>query len=326
MAGKVLITDYVWPDLEIERSILGELDLEIVEAPDGEEETLASLAAGCCGILTCWAKTTRKVIEAALPDLRVIVRYGVGLDNIDVAFATEQGIPVANVPDYCFIDVAEHTMALLLAQSHKVAGFDRDVRSGTWSIQSRVPLNRLTERRLGLIGFGQIARQVVPRAKAFGMDVVAFSRSLTDEDAEAVGARCVELDELIESSDFISLHCPLTEETRNLIDSDALNRMKSTAFLINTSRGEVVDEAALADALESGEIAGAALDVRSQEPPDMPDRLIDLPNIIHTPHAAFYSSDSLIELPTKAALEVCRVIRGEELIHLVNPGHIENVK
>ena len=323
MSGKVLITDYVWPDLQIERGILGELDLEIVEAPNGEEDTLARLAVGCCAILTCWARTTRKVIEASLPDLRVIVRYGVGLDNIDLAYATEQGIPVANVPDYCFVDVAEHTMALLLSQSHKVSGFDRDVRAGTWSIQSRVPLNRLTGRRLGLIGFGQIARQVVPRANAFGMEVVAYSRSLTDAVAAEARARRVDLDELIESSDFISIHCPLTEETRDLIDAAVLKRMKSTAFLINTSRGEVIDETALADALEAGEIAGAALDVRSQEPPLMPDRLIDLPNVVSTPHSAFYSTESLKELPTKAALEVCRVMRGEELVHLVNPEHQE---
>ena len=321
MADKVLITDYVWPDLQIEESILGEAGLEIVEAPDGEEGTLAALAEGCGAILTCWAKTTRKVIEAAQPGLQVIVRYGVGLDNIDVAYATEQGIPVANVPDYCFVDVAEHAMALLLSLSHKVAAFDRDVRSGTWSIQSQVPLNRLTGRTLGLIGFGQIARQVVPRASAFGMEVIANSPSLTDAGAAESGARRVELDELIETSDFISVHCPLTDETRELINTDVLKRMKSTAFLINTSRGEVIDEDALIGALETGEIAGAALDVRPQEPPSLPDRLIDLPNVIHTPHAAFYSTESLRELPTKAAQEVCRVMRGEELVHLVNPEH-----
>ncbi len=324
MAGRVLITDYVWPDLEIEHRILGEAGLEIVEAPDGEEATLAGLATGCCGILTCWAKTTQKVIEAALPDLRVIVRYGVGLDNIDVAFATSQGIPVANVPDYCYVDVAEHAMALLLSMSHKVTAFDRDVRATTWNIQSQVPLNRLTGRRLGLIGLGQIARQVVPRATAFGMEVVAYSRTLTDEAAAEAGVLRVGMDELIETSDFISIHCPLTDETRDLIDAQFLERMKSSAFLINTSRGEIIDETALAEALEAGEIAGAALDVRSQEPPDMPDRLIDLPNVIHTPHAAFYSTESLQELPTKAAQEVCRVMKGEALIHLVNPEFREN--
>lgn len=324
MADKVLITDYVWPDLSIEERILGEAGLEIIAAPNGEEDTLALLAEGCFGILTCWAKTTRRVIESAQPNLQVIVRYGVGLDNIDVAYATSQGIPVANVPDYCYVDVAEHAMALLLSLSHKVTAFDRDVRSDTWNIQSQVPLNRLTGRRLGLIGFGQIARQVVPRARAFGLEVVAYSRSLTDEGAAEVGAKRVSMDELVEKSDLISIHCPLTDETKNLINTDTLGRMKPSAFLINTSRGEVIDEEALADALEKGEIAGAALDVRSQEPPNSPDRLIHMPNVIHTPHAAFCSTESLQELPTKAAQEAVRVKRGEDLVHLVNPNHIEN--
>lgn len=316
---RVLVTDYAWPNLDVESGILSEIGVELVPAPDGEEKTLVALAQGCDGILTCWARTTKKVIEAARPQLKVIVRYGVGLDNIDVAFATEKGIPVANVPDYCFVDVAEHTMALLLALSHKVARFDRQVRAGTWSIQAGVPLHRLNGQTLGLIGFGQIAREVVPRAQAFGLRVVAFSRSLTSETANALGVEAVDMDTLLQTSDFVSVHCPSTDETRGMIQADALRKMKGTACLINTSRGDVIDEVDLLHALENDVIAGAALDVRCQEPPETGDKLILLDQVIHTPHAAFYSAESLIELQEKAAWEVRRVLVGEAPIHLVNP-------
>ena len=318
---KILVTDYVWPNLDVEKEVLAEIGAELVVAPNGDEETLVSLAAGCDGILTCWAKTTQKVIESAMPNLKVIVRYGVGLDNIDVAFATEKGIPVANVPDYCFVDVAEHTMALLLSFSHKVTRFDRLIRQGTWDIQAGLPLHRLTGQTLGLVGFGNIAQEVVPRAQAFGLHVVAYSRSLTQEKASAFGVSAVDLDTLLATSDFVSLHCPSTNETRGLIDDDALAKMKTTACLINTARGDVIDEAALLSALEAGTIAGAALDVRYQEPPEVGDRLMQLEQVIHTPHAAFYSAESLIELPQKAAWEVRRVLTGEPLVHLVNPDY-----
>lgn len=318
---KILVTDYVWPNLDVEKGVLDEIGAELVSAPDGEEETLAQLAKGCSGILTCWAQTTRRVIEAALPNLKVIVRYGVGLDNIDVAFATAQGIPVANVPDYCFVDVAEQTMALLLGLSHKVARFDRLVRGGIWDIQTGLPLRRLTGQVLGVVGFGQIAREVIPRAQAFGLSVIAHSRSLTSEQAQEYGVAAVDLDTLLRTSDFVSLHCPSTEETRGMIDADALAKMKPTACLINTSRGDIIDEAALLAALENEAIAGAALDVRCQEPPGENDRLIQMERVIHSPHSAFYSQESLVELQEKAAWEARRVLSGEEPVHLVNPEY-----
>jgi D-3-phosphoglycerate dehydrogenase len=321
---KILVTDYVWPSLDVEQGVLGEIGAELVPAPDGEEETLVRLAEGCSGILTCWAQTTQCVIEAALPNLRVIVRYGVGLDNIDVAFATVQGIPVANVPDYCFVDVAEQTLALLLGLSHKVARFDRLIREGTWDIQTGLPLRRLTGQVLGLVGFGQVAREVIPRAQAFGLKVIAHSRSLTPQQAQEYGVETVDLDTLLRTSDFVSLHCPSTDETRGMIDADALAKMKATACLINTSRGDIIDEAALHVALEQETIAGAALDVRCQEPPGENDHLIKMEQVIHSPHAAFYSQESLVELQEKAAWEARRVLTGEVPVHLVNPEYKSN--
>jgi D-3-phosphoglycerate dehydrogenase / 2-oxoglutarate reductase len=321
MSGKVLVTDYAWADLDVERAVLEDIGVELVDAPDGEEDTLSRLAEGCVGILTCWAQTTEKVIASALPDLKVVVRYGVGLDNIAIPFASQNGIPVAYVPDYCFIDVAEHTMALLLSFARKITPFDRSVRAGSWGIQDRVPLNRLTGTTLGLVGFGQIPQQIIPRAQAFGMRVVATSRSLTDEQASAVGVERVDLDTLLDESDFVSIHTPLTDETQGMIDASALARMKPTAFLINTSRGDVINEADLLAALKADEIAGAALDVRSSEPPAEGDELILLENVINTPHAAFYSTESLVELRSKAATEIRRVLTGEEPVQLVNPEY-----
>ncbi len=318
---RVLVTDYAWADLSVEQEVLEAIGVELVAAPDGSEETLARLAVGASGIMTCWAQTTRRVIQAALPDLKVVTRYGVGLDNIDVAFATAQEIPVAYVPDYCMTDVAEHAMALLLALSRKVAGFDRSVRGDVWDIQACLPLNRLTGRTLGLIGFGRIAREVAVRAVPFGLRVVATAPSLTAGTAAAGGVEAVTLDALLDASDYVSVHCPSKDATRGLIGADALRRMKPTACLINTSRGDIVDESALADALDAGEIAGAALDVRAEEPPGGGDRLIGMPQVIHTPHAAFYSAESLIELRERAAMETRRVLQGEDPENLVNPEY-----
>ncbi len=318
---RVLVTDYVWADLSVEQSVLDDIGVQLVAAPDGEEETLARLAVGASGIMTCWAQTTRRVIQAALPDLKVVTRYGVGLDNIDVAYATAQKIPVAYVPDYCMVDVAEHALALLLALSRKVASFDRTVRGHVWDIQACQPLNRLTGRTLGLIGFGRIAREVAKRAAAFGLRVVAAAPSLTPGTAAASGVEAVTLDVLLETADFVSIHCPSTDRTQGLIDADALRQMKPTSCLINTARGDILDEAALADALEAGEIAGAALDVREKEPPGPGDRLIGMPQVIHTPHAAFYSAESLIELRERAAMETRRVLLGQDPENLVNPEY-----
>ncbi|MSR84404.1 MAG: C-terminal binding protein [Candidatus Latescibacteria bacterium] len=321
MTRKVLVTDYQWPDLEIERHILGEIGTELVVAPDGQEETLAHLAQGCEGILTCWAKTTARVIAAALPDLKVIVRYGIGLDNIDVDFATQSHVPVLNVPTYCVVDVAEHTLGFILALSRKIAFFDRRVRQGTWNIQEALPLRRLVGKRLGLIGLGNIGKEVAKRAQAFGLEVCAYTPRLTPERAKEAGVTALPLDELLATADFVSLHLPLTPQSAGLIGTAQLRQMKPTAFLINTSRGKLLDEDALYQALSTGQLAGAALDVRIQEPAAPGDRLLQLENILHTPHASFFSRESIEELQEQAASEVRRVLTGQPPLNLVNPGY-----
>jgi len=320
---RALVTDYKWPDLDIEKRILAGIGCDLVVAPDEGEKTLTTLARDADAILTCWAKTSRQVI-AASDRLKVIVRYGVGLDNIDIAFATSRGIPVANVPDYCTTDVAEQTMALILSLVCKVAVFDRSIREESWKIEDGLPLRRLSGQTLGLVGFGKIAQQVACRALAFGMEVIAASPSLTSERAEAHGVECVDLDALLSRSDIVSLHCPSTETTRGMFDAARLEQFKPTAFLINTARGDLVDEAALADALTFGRLGGAALDVRVQEPPDAGDLLISMKNVIHTPHSAFYTTESLHNLQEQAAWEVRRVLTGEDPLNLVNPDFRQN--
>ena len=321
MSDRILVTDYKWPNLEIESAILAEIGAQLVPAPDGKEDTLVELARGCRGIMTCWAETTSRVIEAALPDLKVISRYGIGLDNIDVKFATRQGVPVANVPTYCVIDVAEHTLSCILALSTKLTFLDRRIRQNSWNIQEGLPMRRVRGKRLGLIGLGNIGRQVAVLAGALGMEVVAFTPNLTDERALESGAAAVCLEELLSSSDFISLHAPVNDATSHLMDAAAFSRMKSSACLVNASRGALVHEGDLFRALTDGEIAASALDVRDPEPPVDDDPLRQLDNIIHTPHSSFYTSESIEELQSQTAWEVRRVLTGEEPRNLVNPDY-----
>ncbi len=320
MAGraKVLITDHTWAAVDVERRILAEVGAEVVDAPSGDEAVLVSLARDVVGILTCFAKTTGKVIEAA-PDLRIVARYGVGVDNIDVATATRRGIPVTNVPDYCVEEVSDHALALILAAMRKVASYDRAIRAGRWDLKVGRPMHRLRGRTLGIVGLGRIGTRLAEKALALGLRVLANDPGVSPARAEALGAGMVSLTDLLTEADAVSLHVPLTPQTRHLIGAAELARMKAEAILVNTARGDLVDLDALREALAAGRIAGAALDVLPQEPPDPNDPLLRMENVILTPHAAFYSEESLVELQTKAAQEVARCLRGEPLRSVFNP-------
>ncbi len=319
MGLKVMMTDEVGPGTDVERRVMGEIGAEFVLAPDASEETLVEYARGSAAIISNWAPTTRKVIEAAMPDLRIIARSGIGVDNIDVEFATSQGIPVTNVPAYCLPDVAEQAMALLLALARKVAYNDRGIRDGRWERSSGPGMQSLVGKVFGIVGMGKIGRELVPRAKGFGMEVVAHDPYVTAEQGAEVGVRMLELDALLEVADVVDLHCPLFDSTRNIINSDSLSRMKSTAYLINTSRGELIDEEALYAALTSGQIAGAGLDVRRSEPPDPNDPLIQLDNVVQSPHASYYTA--VADLQEMTAWEARRALTGEQPLNIVNPAY-----
>jgi D-3-phosphoglycerate dehydrogenase len=313
----VLVTDYVWPSLDRERAILSAIGARVVAAPSGDEETLATLARDADAILTCFARVTARVIAAATR-LRVIARYGIGLDNIAVEAATAHGVVVTNVPDYCIHEVAEHTMALLLACTRRVALYDQAVRRGAWDPKIGRPLPRLAGRTLGIVGFGRIGRLVARQAHALGLRVVVHSRSLTEAEAARHEVEAVSLESLLLASDIVSLHVPLTEVTRGMIDAAALARMRPGSYLINTARGALVDTAELAAAVASGHLAGAALDVLPREPPLPDDPVLAQEHVVVTPHAAFYSEEAVAELQTRAATEVARVLSGEAPHHPVN--------
>jgi D-3-phosphoglycerate dehydrogenase len=219
----------------------------------------------------------------------VIGRYGVGVDNIAVEAATVLGIPVTNVPSYSEHEVAEHALALLLALARRVVVFDRSVREAEWSLARGRPVHRIAGTTLGIVGFGRIGRMLAAKARGLGMTVVVHRPRLAESDARAAGVEAVALPELARRADFVSLHVPLDEGTRHLVDRELLRAMKPTAFLVNTARGGIVDRDALLEALRDGWIAGAALDVVEPEPLPPGDPLLALPNLIVTPHAAYYS-------------------------------------
>lgn len=311
----VLVTDYAWPDLELEQSILAEAGAEIVAAPTGVEQELVLLAADADAIMTCWAQVAERVIEAA-PKLRVVSRYGIGLDNIPVDLCTRRRIPVTYVPDYCVEEVSDHALALLLACARNVAFFHLKTKQGEYDLKAGPPMRRLRGQVLGLVGLGRIARTLVPKAKGLGLHVIAATPS---GNAYGLDVEMVSLDELLARSDYVSLHLPSTRETRHRIGAAQLARMKPTAYLINTSRGALVDEAALADALERRQIGGAALDVFDPEPPDLSRPLLRSERVVVTPHAAFWSAESLEELRRRTATQVVDVLSGRTPENVVNP-------
>jgi len=314
---KVVVTDYVFPHLEVERQVLGRVGAELVALQAHREEELLEAVADADALLVCFAPVTARVVEAARR-CRVIARYGIGVDNVDVRTATARGIVVTNVPDYCVEEVSDHTLALLLACARRVVWLDRKVRAGRWDARDAVPIRRLSGQTLGLVGFGKIPRLVARKAQAFGLRVLAFDPYVDPAVMREHGVEAVGLRALLERSDYVSVHAPLTPQTEGLVDEATLRWMKPTAYLLNTARGRIVKEGALVRALERGWIAGAALDVLPTEPPPKDHRLLRLENVILTPHVAFYSGESLQELQRKAAEEVARVLTGQAPRYPVN--------
>lgn len=265
------------------------------------------------------ATVSRPMIEA-MQQCRVIVRYGVGVDNIDSQAAKEKGIYVANVPDYGSEDVAEHALALLLAATRRIATRNRDVRDGQWGIGQREPMFRLAGKILGVVGFGRISRCFVQKASGFGFKrILVVDPLLTDEQASQAGVTRVNLDTLCREADFISLHAPLTPDTHHLIGEAELAKMKPSAVLVNTSRGGLIDEQALINALLQKRIFAAGLDVFESEPLSAKSPLLQMDNTLCTDHTAWFTEESVVELQSKAAHEVRRAFEGEHPLNWVNP-------
>ncbi len=305
-----VVTDSVFPSLEPEHRVLDPLGIELRAGQCRSEEEVIALAGDANAILNCYARMTTRVI-GELKHCKVIARYGIGVDNVDLAAATRAGIVVTNVPDYCVDEVSDHALALFLALARRVVAADRAVKGGAWDVVAHKGIQRLRGRTLGLLGFGKIARALAAKAQALGMNVLATDPFVDVETMARLRVRAADLDTLLAESDAVSVHVPLSPETRGIVGARALARMKPTAFLINTSRGGLVDEQALAAALTAGRLAGAALDVAEEEPPPADHPLRTAPNLILTPHLAFYSREAVVELQTKVAEEAARAFRGE---------------
>ena len=318
MTWKVLITDYVWPSTEPERAILEEAGAEVVIAPDGSEETLTELAKDVDAIMTCFAKVTDKVIRTATKCV-VIGRFGVGTDNIAVDTATELGIAVTYVPDYCIEEVSDHVLAILHTWNRKISIFDQSVKKNGWGhLGLTMRIMRLKGKTIGIVGFGRIGQAVAKKASAFGMNVLASDPMISETTATEHRAQLVSLNELLTQSDFVTLHAPLISSTHHMIGKTELELMKKDSFLINAARGPLIDEEALYDALKNKNIAGAGLDVMEDNIPPKDHPLLQLDNIIITPHTAFFSQESTLELEQRAASEVVNVYQGRMPDNLFN--------
>ncbi|MDG2087769.1 MAG: C-terminal binding protein [Arenicellaceae bacterium] len=312
----IAVADSPFVNLQPTEKVLVSLDADIQIAKQTTPEAILEVAREADGLMVTFANISKEIIQG-LERCKVIGRYGIGVDNIDLDAATEAGIQVCYVPDYCQDEVSDHAMTLLVGLARKITYSNSLVQQGRWDAKAVAPIYRLRGRTLGLVGLGQIPQSVVPKAQAFGLNVIASDPFVPEEVAKNFDVELVDFDSLLERSDYISVHAPLTDKTHHLFSKDAFQKMKSEALLINTARGPLVDDQALADALDGGQIGGAALDVLPIEPPvDSP--LLNRDNVIITPHTAFYSVEALVDLQTKAAEDVVSVLNGQTPRYPVN--------
>ncbi len=311
------MTDYDYEHLDEIHRVLEPLGVELSEHQATTEAEVIDVARGAVALLVEYVPITEAVI-GALDGLRLIVRFGVGYDNVDVAAATRHGVSVCNVPDFGSEDIADHAFLLLLAAARKLVPMANSVQAGRWDVNEFKPIFRLRGQTVGIVGLGRTGSAVAARARAFGMRAVAYHPNRPPEYFAERGATPVELDELLRTADVVSLQATLNPQTRHLIGERELGLMKPTAILVNTARGGIVDGAALARALREGQIAGAALDVVEREPIPRDEPLLGLENCLITPHGAYYTEESVRDLKTFAAEEVARLLRGESLRNPVN--------
>jgi len=311
---QVMITDCDHGSIEEEKEELGRIGTELILAQIRKEEDLIRVCKEADGLINQYAILNRNVLDH-LTKCKVVARYGVGVDSIDLKAATDLGIIVANVPDYCIDEVASHAVAMLLTLIRKTVFFDRKVKSSQWDFRQGPPIHRIQGKTLGLIGCGKIGFEVAKRMSAFGVKVITFDPYL---EKVSEGIELEDFDTVLKESDFISIHCPLNDSTRHLIGDEALKKMEKKPMIINTSRGPIVDEKALIQALEQGLISGAGLDVLEKEPPDDQNSLLKMENVILSPHVGFYSEESISELKRRTAKNVADVLRGKR------PGSVVN--
>lgn len=321
---KVFATDITWPDLEIEKSILKDIDADVILSKGGSPEEICMQGEDADAVMALFTPMNRKNLSY-FKNAKILLRTGIGTNSVDLDAATDMGIIVCNVPDYCQEEVADHTIALFLDITRKIVELVNQTRAGGWDMSIADPVPRYRNKVFALAGCGGIGRMVANRLHPFGIKVIGYDPYLPEEVFEKNGIiRYDDLDKLFADADFLSLHMPLTPESTNLVNERTLSLMKPTAYLINTARGPMVDEEALYNACQQKNIAGAALDVTIAEPPaghtkflEKP-KLASLSNVIMTPHAAWNSEDAIPELRVKVATEIRRFLVGEKPLNVVN--------
>lgn len=318
MAGPVIaVTDTVFPSLDPAKTALARLNPTYRMSKSVNADDIVAVAKDADAVLVTYAKLTRDVLMR-LTRCRAIGRFGLGVDNIDLPTAKEKGIAVNYVPDYCIREVSDHAMALLLALIRKIPLSNKLVQSGRWEMPAVVPIRRIEGTVLGLIGFGHIPRLVAPKAQAFGMRVISYDPFAKPDVFKAAGVEGVDLDTLLKTSDYVSVHAPLLPATRGMLNAAAFSKMKKGAYVVNTARGPLIDEPDLIAALDSGQVGGAGLDVVAAEPLAKDSPLLGRDNVIISPHTAFYSIEALNELQTKCATDVARVLSGEKAVYPIS--------
>ena len=311
---KIVITDSGFANINPEAATMASAGIELVSTQCKTVDDVIRAVADADGILVQWAPITTAVIHS-LSKCKVIVRYGIGVDNVDLAAARQKGIPVCNVPDYCIDEVADHTVALALAQARQLVQIDARTRGGVWKIHPDKPMPAFRDMIFATAGYGRIARAVLDRARAFGFQLAAYDPYVTPG---LDGVTSLQLDELFQKADVLSLHAPLSAETKHLVNAERLGQMKATAIVVNTARGALIDTVALSRALEQGTIAAAALDVFESEPLPQDHPLRNCSNALLTSHLAWFSESSVPKLQRLAAEEAVRGVRGEALKNQVN--------
>ena len=314
--AKVVLTDYVWDSLDVEHEILGGL-ADLVPIQETDPEAFFPEASGCDALLNTYGGPITAEVMARMPRCKIIARYGIGVDTIDLDAATEAGIIVTNNPTYCIEEVAEHTLAMMLSAARKIAFYDRQVRGGGWAVPPGKPMYRVAGSTAGLIGFGNIARRVATVAAALDMRVLYFDPFVEQGQFDAPGQKA-ELAEVLEQADYLCVHAPLTPQTQGMLNTETFSQMKPTAVLINCSRGPIVDTGDLIEALDVGRIAGCALDTTDPEPLPDDHTLRTRENVIINPHAAWYSEGAMEGLQRGAPSEVRRVLEGRWPVNVVN--------
>ena len=313
MANSIIaVADSVFPNLDPAKKALADHMSEGFRmSADTSVESILAVATEADALLVTYSQINADVI-AGLKNCKAIGRFGIGTDNIDISAATKKGITVCYAPVYCLDEVSDHAMALLLACVRKIPFANARAAEGRWEMPAVAPIGRIRGKILGLIGLGNIPQKIVRKAQAFGIKVIASDPYCQDDIFSNLNVEKVEFDELLNRSDYVSVHAPLTPETENMFNMDAFRKMKETAYLINTARGPLVEINDLATALDAGEIAGAGLDVLPQEPPAKNNPLLGRADVILTPHTGFYSEDALLDLQTTVATDVATILSGRE--------------